>query len=217
MSVFVVVVLTLTALGFVAYPLWKQRVAPAASPENERLDELQSRRDTTYSMLKELEFDYQSGILSGEDYKDLEGRYKGRAISILMNIDAVEHSADVADEIEREILNLRQVRGEPVQATAELADEIENEVRKLRQPSEPAPAGLVVDPADEIEEQVTKLRQPSEPAPAGLVVDPADEIEEEVRKLRRAGGRFCTQCGTRAHPGDCFCAGCGVVLESRGR
>ena len=72
---------------------------------------MRSKRDTTYSMLKELEFDVQSGILTDEDYRDLEARYKRRAISILRDIDDLEKETDVEDEIERQVLELRQGKG----------------------------------------------------------------------------------------------------------
>ena len=80
--------------------------------ENEELRELQSRRDTTYSMLKELEFDQQSGILTEEDYRELETRYKRKAIAILRNIDGLESGAGVEEEIEKQVRELRQGKGQ---------------------------------------------------------------------------------------------------------
>ncbi len=87
MTVFVAVVLTALTFGFVTYPFFRQRLRSADSGEDEKLQELRSERDTTYSMLKELEFDFQSGILTEEDYRDLEARYKRKAISTLRDID----------------------------------------------------------------------------------------------------------------------------------
>ncbi len=87
MTVFVVVVLTVLTFGFITYPLFKQRLRLTDSVEDEKLRELHSRRDTTYSMLKELEFDFQSGVLTEEDYHDMELRYKSKAISILKDTD----------------------------------------------------------------------------------------------------------------------------------
>jgi hypothetical protein len=62
-------------------------------------------------MLKELEFDLQSGILSKEDYQELEARYKSKAISVLKGIDGLKEVGDVAADIERQVLELRRVRG----------------------------------------------------------------------------------------------------------
>ena len=106
-----VLILLITALSFafIAYPFFRSRLASSAADpaENDRLQELNSRKDTTYSMLKELEFDRQSGILTEEDYKDLEARYKGKAISILKDIDSLAKDGDPEDAIEKEVMSMR--------------------------------------------------------------------------------------------------------------
>ncbi len=107
MTVFVAVVLTVLTFAFVVFPLFRQRKSSGGSIEHEKLQELHSKRDTAYSMLKELEFDRQSGILTDEDYRDLEARYKGKAISILRDIDGLGKSTEVEEEIEKQVLELR--------------------------------------------------------------------------------------------------------------
>ncbi len=110
MSIFVAILLTVAAFGYVAYPLLRghRRAASAVTAGNERVDGLLTRRDTTYSMLKELEFDYQTGLLTEEDYRDLDNRYRDKAISILKDIDHARDSGDDAgDVIERQVAELR--------------------------------------------------------------------------------------------------------------
>ncbi len=126
MTVFVALLLTVLAFAFIAYPLLRQRLRSVAAVEDEQLQELHSRRDTTYSMLKELEFDFESGILSEEDYQDLETRYKGKAISILRDIDHVGEATKEEDEIERQVQKLR--RGK----SSQVDEELEKEVLRLR-------------------------------------------------------------------------------------
>ncbi len=111
MTVFVAVILAALTFAFVAYPLFKKRSRSEGLTEDEKMQELHSKRDTTYSMLKELEFDFESGILTGEDYRDLEGRYKGKAISILRGIDSLEKSGGVEEEIEKQVRELRRDKG----------------------------------------------------------------------------------------------------------
>jgi len=111
MIVFVALVLTVLTFAFIVYPLFKQRSPSVDLVKDEKLQELHSKRDTTYSMLKELEFDFQSSILTEEDYRDLEARYKGKAISILKDIDDLQKSTEVEEEIERQVLELRQGKG----------------------------------------------------------------------------------------------------------
>ncbi len=111
MTVFVALVLTMVTFVFVAYPLLKRRSHSVDSGEDEKLQELRSERDTTYSMLKELEFDFQSGILTEEDYRNLEARYKRKAISTLKEIDDVGKGSGVEEEIEKQVQELRRSRG----------------------------------------------------------------------------------------------------------
>ena len=126
MTIFVIVILTLLALVFIAYPLFKQKGTVEASSEDGKFKELHSKRDTTYSMLKELEFDFQSGILTEEDYRDLEARYKRKAISILKDADNLEKGTEVEGDIEAQVQKLRRVKGN------NLDKEVEAEVLKLR-------------------------------------------------------------------------------------
>lgn len=112
MTIFITLLLTVLTFAFIAYPLLQQRARASDTAGADKLRELASRRDTTYSMLKELEFDFQSGILTEEDYRDLETRYKRKAISILKDIDHSEATIDVEEEIEQQVRQLRQEKGQ---------------------------------------------------------------------------------------------------------
>ena len=113
LTVFVALVLAVLTFAFITYPFFRRRLQPVGSVGDENLQELQSRRDTTYSMLKEPEFDYKSGILAEEDLQDLETRYKKKAISILRDIGGSEkdNDSDMEEEIEKQIRELRQSKG----------------------------------------------------------------------------------------------------------
>ena len=108
MTILVALVLTVLTFAFIAYPLLRQRLRTVDSVEDEKSQELYSKRDTAYSMLKELEFDFKSGNLTEEDYRDLETRYKRKAVSILRDIDNLKEDTSVEEEMEEEIE--RQVR-----------------------------------------------------------------------------------------------------------
>jgi len=127
MSIFWALVLTALVFAFVAYPLFRQKARSAAVAGDEKFRELHSKRDTAYSMLKELEFDYQSGILTEEDYRELEARYKKKAISILKDADELEKGNEVEGDIEAQVQRLR--RGKNSQS---VVDDVEREVLKVR-------------------------------------------------------------------------------------
>jgi hypothetical protein len=133
MTVFVTLVLLALTVAVVGYPLFrKHRESLIESAEDEQLTELYSKRDSTYSAIKELEFDLSSGSLSKEDYGNLEASYKMKAISLLKDIDDLEKGTRVDDEIERQILELRQTKGDLEKGTG-VDEDIERQVQKLRQ------------------------------------------------------------------------------------
>ncbi len=124
MTTLLAILMVTAVFAYVAYPLFKKDAgASRARAVSERTSELSSKRDTAYSMIKELEFDYQSGILSREDYIDLEGRYKKKAVAILREIDGAKPQGakppggkpakenTVEDEIEKQVKQLRRVKG----------------------------------------------------------------------------------------------------------
>ena len=178
MTVFIALLLTVAAFAFIVYPFFKQKFGIEDTYRDTELDELHSRRDTTYSMLKELEFDYQSGILTEEDYRDLEKRYKRNGISLLKDIDQLGEGSGLDDEIEKQIGKLRRSESK----SASLDDDLEKQIGKLRRPQN-KPAGL----DDDIEKQTEKMRQPASGA----------RFCPQCGEKHQANDRFCTHCGTR--------------------
>jgi hypothetical protein len=179
MTILVSLAMVTVVFGVVVYPFWRKRLKPAVVPENEKLRELQSKRDTSYSMLKELEFDYASGILTEEDYRDLETRYKKKAITVLKEIDILDKSNPVEDEIEKRVMQLRQKRT----GDDDIEKQIEKKVRRLRRRQETSAAV-----EDKLEAQVQELRQ-SRSAFCTQCGTKAREID-----------RFCGSCGSELYP-----------------
>lgn len=86
------VLLALGVVAFVGYPLLRNQLAREEDLElPEEAEELYHRKETTYSALKELEFDYKTGKLSEQDFHELETRFKAGALEILEAIDELEH------------------------------------------------------------------------------------------------------------------------------
>ncbi len=127
MTLFLALLLTLLTLAFVVFPFYRRRAEGMELQNNGRLNELLSKRNTSYSMLKELEFDYKSGILAEKDYHELESKYRKKAINILRDLDGAHNNQQIADEIEEQVKQLRlgKAGGSP-------DDLIEKEVKILR-------------------------------------------------------------------------------------
>jgi rRNA maturation endonuclease Nob1 len=102
-------ILALAALGFVLYPLFREGapVVKRARPVREVREPSASER--AVAILREVEFDRETGKLSENDYEILKSTYTRQALAALRSEDAVEASAAGVpdDEVEAVILKYR--------------------------------------------------------------------------------------------------------------
>lgn len=215
-------VLAALAFAITLYPLYRSRlqVTPALSSQEEDLRDLHARRDAAYEALKDLEADWQSGGLSEQDYRDLEHKYKTRAVSILKSIDELARTGVVRkedDEIERRVAQLRRPAG-VLQQAGTVEDEIEKRVAQLKQGAavRPRPASA----RGNEEGGGAHLGE----AKGSAALSNCPRCKAEVRP----GVRFCVKCGLNLadlkpvplcpgckkeyQKGDRFCARCGTTL-----
>lgn len=174
MTIFVALLLTVLTFIAVILPFFRQRIRPVYAVTDEESQELRFKRDTTYAMLKELEFDYKSGVLTEADYRDLEDRYKRRGISILKDIDSLAGDAGIDAAIEKRGSRLR--RKQP----ANISDEIEDKITGLRQRK----PGSV---PDEIEDKIRSLRQGK------------GRFCPQCGTGHQPEALFCAHCGAKLH------------------
>jgi len=110
--------ISLAAVVFIIYPLLKRENSIA---EKKRVDDgsgdMALRKESVYASLKELEFDYQTGKLSREDYEGLRSDLENMALSLLKKADRVKEEKDrhktTDEEIELEVLKVRKKKGLP--------------------------------------------------------------------------------------------------------
>ncbi len=127
MILFVSALITLAVFAFLSYPLLRPK--PELEPKGDVLREgLLLKRDSVYSAIKELEFDYQIGNLSEKDRKDLEEKYKEKAVTILKELDEWDKGKPAEDGIEKQVKALRGLRPK----STPVEEEIEKEVQALR-------------------------------------------------------------------------------------
>ena len=128
-----VLIIAIGAAIFIALPFFKKRFeevykeTDTSNPLEEKLRRLNFEKESLYSALKELDFDYSMGKLSKEDYNELEGKYKAQAVSVLREIDNILGKTDIAsldEEIEKEVRAIRELKLTD--------DEIEKEILKSR-------------------------------------------------------------------------------------
>jgi NADH pyrophosphatase NudC (nudix superfamily) len=97
MGDFLVLVIMAAALGgiglYVSAPLLKERRAEkqlADYYEETEMHHLLSRKDSIYTAIKDLEFDYKTGKLSDEDYAELREKFEQQAAAVLKEIDDLQ-------------------------------------------------------------------------------------------------------------------------------
>jgi hypothetical protein len=101
--------LAVVAVGYVIWPLVRP-TRPVLIDEEGPLAELILRKDTLLLSIKELEFDYQTGKLSQEDYARFDARLRQQAIGLLRQIEqAMPDSINLEMELEAAIRRRRQV------------------------------------------------------------------------------------------------------------
>lgn len=94
MSAIFIALIAMAALGAALYPLFQAEGRPvrAPAPMDSTLENLLSAREAAYSAIKDLESDHAMGKLSAADYLSLRGKYEGKALAILQQLDAAQAS-----------------------------------------------------------------------------------------------------------------------------
>jgi len=92
MSTFFEILILILTLGVIGYPIFRKSKKPleVLAGEGDTYHELLYKKDAAYTAIKDLEFDYQSGKLSEEDYSQMKEQFDREAISILEKIDQLE-------------------------------------------------------------------------------------------------------------------------------
>lgn len=175
-AMLIALVLSLAALAYVVWPLLKPGPAPVMV-EDDRLTELLGRKDAVLKAIKDLEFDYQVGKLSEEDYQLYDQRLRRQAVALMQQIEQVAPmSADLDTALEADIAQRRRV------------------LDSARMPAKAAPATVVAPAA-----MPTAAPAPAMVVAAGASVgngsSPARFCTNCGSKLE-AHHRYCANCGT---------------------
>jgi NADH pyrophosphatase NudC (nudix superfamily) len=111
LTVIIAALLSLGAIYIAVAPLLQPgRATPLV--EDDRLVELLGRKDATLRAIKELEFDYQVGKMSQEDYRRHDQRLRRQAIGLMQQIEKVAPASATLDEqLESIIAQFRQTSG----------------------------------------------------------------------------------------------------------
>jgi hypothetical protein len=174
----IALLLSLAALAYVVWPLLKPGPAPIMV-EDDRLTELLGRKDAVLRAIKDLEFDYQVGKLSEEDYQLYDQRLRRQAVGLLQQIEQVAPlSANLDTALEAEIMQRRRVQEQPIPSI------------------KPLPVATAVGAPAKAPHPAAALAVTTSAAGNG-----GTTAGEAVR--------FCTNCGSKLEGHHKFCANCG--------
>jgi hypothetical protein len=115
-----VLVILLMAIGLVVFigePIVRQATSRAEQKqEPSQLERLSLQKEVLYTAISDLDFDFQTSKVDERDYAALRQELEEEALQLLRRIDDVDPLAVLDNEIERQILVLRQQQ--PSQADA---------------------------------------------------------------------------------------------------
>ena len=103
------ILLTLGTLSWVLWPLLmgKRSRIPMPDPEDRMLESLIRKKESIYTNIKDLRFDYQMGKLSEVDFQSLEAGYQAEAANVLQRIEILTSDTRFNSTIEEEVTRRR--------------------------------------------------------------------------------------------------------------
>jgi hypothetical protein len=106
------VVMMLMAIGiivFVGEPLLRgQLPEPRQSESGSEVEQLTLQKEMLYTAIHDLDFDFQTGKVDQQDYTELRRNLEEEAMQTLRQLDTVDPFTVLDDELERQIVALRQ-------------------------------------------------------------------------------------------------------------
>lgn len=97
-------IIVVLSLVFVAWPflgLGRERTAAAEKSKlNGEMERLVAEREAIYAVIRDLDFDYETGKLTDEDYQQQRETWVARGVAVLKAIDSLKQGLQDADGLE---------------------------------------------------------------------------------------------------------------------
>jgi len=116
MEIVVITIIGVAAIAIIAQPLVSKRKYLLYLEEMFELGDerqarfLESKKKTIYENLRELDFDYEMGKLSDEDYQRLRQGYMGEAQDVVLAEDKLRVGREISELIENDVRARRRVK-----------------------------------------------------------------------------------------------------------
>lgn len=136
MNIIIITIITAILALYIVLPFFRKKAGSQSdvsvivdnAVENtliQRINALDNQKETLYSAIKDIEFDYSLGKLSSDDFNELNTKYKMEAAELLKEIDNLKTKTEISvadNKLEQEILSYRKSSG--------VKDSLENELEK---------------------------------------------------------------------------------------
>lgn len=107
-DMFVMILVAAGLVIFIGEPLVRQQAAALPdSAQVQDVEQLSLHKETLYTAIRDLDFDYQTGKVDQQDYINLRQQLEDEAIQALRALDDVDPLAVLDDALERQIVALR--------------------------------------------------------------------------------------------------------------
>lgn len=114
MEYIAITVIAVAGIYFVVYPLLSRNRADFdelfALGDTRQLNYLNSKKTLIFENIKELEFEYEMGKLSEEDYASLRQGYLREAEEVTKEIDELKVRAEIQELIEEDVRTRRRIQ-----------------------------------------------------------------------------------------------------------
>lgn len=214
---FVIFTVIAVANWVMAWPHKRDELLVDVESEAEELAELAALKARCLQDIRDLEFDFQTGHLTEEDYRLLRDRLERQAISVMKRLDRLRGDTDYDARIDAGYAERFEVA--PWDAPGSAAEEPEAGAVPVKPAaahtngSKPAPAATSAKPgkAGKAGKATSKKVAAAPVARAGERACPSCGHGMEVDAL------FCSQCGHKMPPATPSCRGCGEALDEDAR
>lgn len=113
MNELILMTILLATVAYIAKPYWQRQSAMRLPKSNGQLADLKAKRDTLLAAIKDIEFDYQTGKISSEDFSEMNTQYRLQAIETMKRIDGFGNNRHKSQKLEDELNKMHSQQKQP--------------------------------------------------------------------------------------------------------
>jgi hypothetical protein len=118
-TLLILLLIAVSVVIFVGEPLIRRSIPSAlAGTPDHTLEQLTLQKETLYTAIRDLDFDFHTGKVDQKDYTNLRQRLEDEALQVLHQLDDADPLVGLDSELERQILTFRQRTSSTLHSTS---------------------------------------------------------------------------------------------------